>query len=307
MGLSGVYGAADDNLSFTTLRRAVDLGITLFDTADIYGGGHNERLVGRALHPDRDTLVLATKFGGGCDPDGKIRGLARPERVAPFLHQSLERLCTDYVDLYYLHRADPATPIEETVGAMAELVNQGLVRHLGLSEVSGETLRRAHAVHPITALQTEYSLFGREAEREALPTARELGIGFVAYSPLGRGFLSGAIKDAHDIDTKDWRATVPRYQGESLSSALELTGILSRIAETLGASASQVALAWILARDHRVVPIPGTRSLDHLECNVEAVDLRLSTGVLEELETVFPMGVLAANRLPPESMQRVDL
>jgi aryl-alcohol dehydrogenase-like predicted oxidoreductase len=307
MGLSGVYGAADDDASIATLHRAVDLGVTFFDTADIYGDGHNERLVGRALAAHRTSLVLATKFGGGTEPDGEIRGLARPERVGPFLRESLARLGTDYVDLYYLHRADPATPIEETVGAMADLVHQGLVRHLGLSEVSGSTLRRAHAVHPIAALQTEYSLFGREAEREALPTARELGVGFVAYSPLGRGFLGGVITSADDVDAADWRASVPRYQGDSLTHALELTRILGSVADSLGATPNQVALAWLFDRGDTVVPIPGTRRIEHLESNVRAAAVHLSGSVRHELELMFPVGVLAADRMPPDNMRRVDL
>jgi aryl-alcohol dehydrogenase-like predicted oxidoreductase len=307
MGLSGVYGTADDSSSTEVLRRAVELGINFFDTADIYGAGHNERLVGNALRHQRESLILATKFGGGSGPDGQYDGLARPELVAPYLHESLDRLGTDYVDLYYLHRADPATPIEETVGAMAELVRQGLVRHLGLSEVSASTLARAHAVHPITALQTEYSLFAREAEAESLPAAVELGIGFVAYSPLGRGFLSGEIKGPQDIDSSDWRSTVPRYQGESLGTAVVLAQALAEIAAQHDAVASQVALAWLLGRRESVVPIPGTRSVTHLEANVAALDISLSTQDVNKLEQLFALGALPGDRVPPESMRRINL
>jgi aryl-alcohol dehydrogenase-like predicted oxidoreductase len=307
MGLSGVYGTADDASSTQVLRRAVELGINFFDTADIYGSGHNERLVGNALRSQRESLILATKFGGGAGPDGQYHGLARPELVAPYLHQSLDRLGTEYVDLYYLHRADPSTSIEETVGAMAELVRQGLVRHLGLSEVSASTLRRANAVHPIAALQTEYSLFAREAETEALPAAVELGIGFVAYSPLGRGFLSAEIQGPQDLDSSDWRTTVPRYQGESLGTAVVLAQALAEIAAEHDTAASQVALAWLLGRREAVIPIPGTRSVAHLESNVAALDLSLSAQDVDRLERLFTPGVLSGDRMPPEGMHRLNL
>jgi aryl-alcohol dehydrogenase-like predicted oxidoreductase len=307
MGLSGVYGEADDESSIATLRRAFELGITFFDTADIYGDGHNEQLVARALSAQRASLVIATKFGGGTGPDGEIRGLARPELVEQYLRASLQRLGTDYVDLYYLHRVDPATPIEETVGAMARLVEKGLVRHLGLSEVSAETLRRAHAVHPISALQTEYSLFERGAEKEALPVTRELGVTFVAYSPLGRGFLGGGVKSAKDLDPDDWRASVPRFQGSSLSSAIGLSEELARLGAPMGLSAGQLALAWIFAESNDVVPIPGTRSITHLEANVASLDVQLDDSVLEYLNRTFYIGALSSDRMPPESMLRINL
>jgi aryl-alcohol dehydrogenase-like predicted oxidoreductase len=307
MGLSGIYGDANDESSIATLRRAFELGITFFDTADIYGDGHNEQLLGKALGAHRESMVIATKFGGGTGVNGEIRGLARPELVPEYFRASLDRLGTDYVDLYYLHRVDPATPIEETVDAMAQLVREGLVRHLGLSEVSASTLRRAHAVYPIAALQTEYSLFEREAENEVLPVARELGIGFVAYSPLGRGFLGGEMKSAADLDQSDWRASVPRFQGSSLTSAIGLSEELARLGAPMGLSAGQVALAWIFAQSNRVVPIPGTRSIAHLEANVASLDVTLDDSVLEYLDRAFFIGALSDDRGPPDSMRRLNL
>src|SRR6267143_2485390 len=222
MSLAGVYGPADDAESLRTLQRALDLGVTFLDTADIYGDGRSERLVGQAIQGRRSGVVVATKFGGGFNPDGTAGGLGRPERVLPALEASLRRLGTDYVDLYYLHRVDPTTPIEETVGAMAELVDRGLIRHIGLSEVSPATLRRAHATHRVTALQTEYSLFTREPEAELLPLTAQLGIGFVAYSPLGRGVLASRIRAESDLRPDDWRASVPRFQGEGLRRMIGL-------------------------------------------------------------------------------------
>jgi aryl-alcohol dehydrogenase-like predicted oxidoreductase len=307
MGLSGVYGAAGDTSSASTLRRAVELGVTFFDTADIYGNGHNEKLLGRVLASERASLVIATKFGGGTGVDGEIDGLARPELVSQYLRASLDRLGTDYVDLYYLHRVDPATPIEETVGAMAQLVDAGLVRHLGLSEVSAETLRRAHEVHPIAALQTEYSLFERGAEHEVLLLARELGVGFVAYSPLGRGFLGGEIKSGADLDDNDWRASVPRFQGSSLASAIGFSEELTRIGSPMGLSAAQLALAWLFASPFNIVPIPGTRSVAHLEANVAAADFELDDSLVEYLDKKFFIGALPDDRMPSDSMRRINL
>jgi aryl-alcohol dehydrogenase-like predicted oxidoreductase len=306
MELSGAYGPADDRASIRTLRKALDLGVTLVDTADIYGHGHNESLVGRAIADRRDEVVLATKFGGGVNPDGEFGGLGRPEVVRSCVEASMRRLGTDRIDIYYLHRVDPDTPIEDTVGAMAELVTEGLVRHIGLSEVNSDTLLRAHSIHPILTVQSEYSLFTREPERDILPTTRQLGVGFVAYSPLGRGVLGGSVRSPADIPPTDWRAGAPRYQGDPLSKALSLTAELRELAALLGLTTAQIALAWILGRGEDIVPIPGTRSLAHLEANVASVNVRLPDGVLERLDDLFPPGVLPGDRLPAAAMRRVD-
>jgi aryl-alcohol dehydrogenase-like predicted oxidoreductase len=307
MGLSGVYGSADEDEGIATLRRALELGVTMIDTADIYGDGGNERLVGRAIGGDRDTVVLATKFGGGFRPDGSWHGLGRPETVRPALEASLRRLSVDHVDLYYLHRVDPATPIEDTVGAMADLVEAGLVRFIGLSEAGPETIRRAHGVHPITALQTEYSLITRDAEADVLPVTRELGIGFVAYSPLGRGVLGGAIQRPLDLPADDWRATVPRFQGASLEKMLGAARKFRALAADLDLTPAQLALAWLMHQGPGIVPIPGTRRAANLEANVSAADFTLDAATLSRIDKLLPAGALGADRYPPGSMERVGL
>jgi aryl-alcohol dehydrogenase-like predicted oxidoreductase len=307
MGLSGVYGAADDDEGVATLRMAVDLGIDLIDTADIYGAGHNERLVGRALAGRRDGVVLATKFGGGFNQDGTAGGRGSPAVVRPSLEASLRRLGVDHVDLYYLHRVDPLTAIEDTVGAMAELVSDGLVRFIGLSEAAPETIRRAHRVHPIAVLQTEYSLVHREPETSVLPVIRELGIGFVAYSPLGRGVLGGAIERASDLPEGDWRATVPRFQGDNLATMLALSREFRGIAGGLGLAPAQLALAWLLYRGSDVVPIPGTRRADNVRANAAAADVTLDATTLSRLDSLFPVGAVTGDRYPPGSIERVNL
>ncbi len=293
MSIAGVYGAADDAASIATVQRALDLGITLIDTADIYGAGHSEEWVGRAIRGRRDQVVLATKFGGG---RGERGGGGRPEFVRQAIEASLRRLNVDYVDLYYLHRVDFTRPIEETVGAMAGLVKEGKVRYLGLSEAAPETIRRGHAVHPITALQTEYSLFSREVEAEILPVVRELGIGFVAYSPLGRGLLTGRIMGSQDLPENDWRRSVPRFQGANLEQNAALVAELGRLAAGLGISPAQLALAWLLGQGGDIVPIPGTRTLANLEANAAAADLTLDTEVLQRLSRLTATGAVAGER-----------
>ena len=299
MGAMSVYGKADEAESIATIHRARELGVTLLDTADIYGPLENERLVAKAIAGQRDQFTIATKFGYEIDDAGNMtNGLnGRPDYVRKSIRRSLRNLGTDYVDLYYLHRMDPDTPIEETVGAMSRLVEEGKVRYLGLSEVSADSLRRAHAVHPITALETEYSLFDRRAEEEAiLDTVRELGIGFVAYSPLGRGFLTGAIKTPDDFDADDFRRFFPRYQGENFYKNLELVTKLQTLAEAKGVTSAQLALAWVLAQG--VVPIPGTRRRTNLEANVAALDLVLSPAERAELEAVLPIGSVVGAAYP---------
>jgi aryl-alcohol dehydrogenase-like predicted oxidoreductase len=297
MGMSEVYGRADEAEAIATIRRALDLGVTFLDTADMYGPFTNEKLVGRAIANRRSDVELATKFGNVRGENGErlgIRGDA--EYVWQACHASLERLGVDHVDLYYQHRVDPNTPIEETVGAMAELVEAGKVRYLGLSEAAPETIRRAHAVHPITALQTEYSLWSRDPEDEVLPTVRELGIGFVAYSPLGRGFLSGRIRSADDLDPEDFRRNHPRFRGENFERNLELVARVHEIAGEKGISPAQLALAWVLHQGDDIVPIPGTKHVRYLEENVAAVDVELSVSDLARIEEAFPKGATAGER-----------
>ena len=277
MGMSEFYGTADEGEAISTIHRALELGVNFLDTADAYGPFKNEKLVGGAIKDRRDEVVLATKFGNVRDENG-------------------ERLGTDHIDLYYQHRVDPETPIEETVGAMAELVEQGKVRYLGLSEASPETIRRAHAVHPISALQSEYSLWTRDHEGEVLPTVRELGIGFVAYAPLGRGFLSGRFRSPEDFEEGDFRRENPRFQGENFRKNLELVERVEELAAEKDVSPGQLALAWVLAQGDEIVPIPGTTSVEHLEENVAALDVKLTKDDLEALESVFPKGVAAGER-----------
>ena len=288
MGMSEFYGPHDDDQSIATIHRALALGIDFLDTADMYGPFHNERLLGRALAGRRDAVVVATKFGNERREDGSWVGInGRPEYVRAACDASLQRLGVDTIDLYYQHRVDKSVPIEETVGAMAELVRAGKVRFLGLSEASPATIRRAHAVHPITALQTEYSIFERHVEEEILPTVRELGIGFVAYSPLGRGLLTGAITDASQLAPGDWRGQgLPRFQGENLEANLELVDVVKRVGARRGATAGQVAIAWTLSRGEDIVPIPGTKRIKYLEENAGAERLALDAEDLRELEAV---------------------
>jgi aryl-alcohol dehydrogenase-like predicted oxidoreductase len=290
MGMSEFYGASDDDESIATIHRALDLGLNFLDTADVYGPHTNERLVGRAIADRRDEVVLATKFGSVRDPaNPSYRGVdGSPEYVKRACEGSLQRLGVDHIDLYYQHRVDPDTPIEETVGAMAELVQEGKVRYLGLSEAGVDTLRRANAVHQITALQTEYSLWSRDPEDAILPTCRELGIGFVAYSPLGRGFLTGAIKSMDDLADDDFRRTSPRFQGENFQRNLDLVSRIEELAAAKGVTPAQLGLAWVLAQGTDVVPIPGTRHRDRLEENIGALDVALTADELSDIAGALP-------------------
>jgi aryl-alcohol dehydrogenase-like predicted oxidoreductase len=302
MGMSEFYGTADEGEAIATIHRALELGITFLDTADMYGWGANERLVGKAIADRRDQVVLATKFGNVRGPAGEFLGISgKPDYVRSACEASLERLGVDTIDLYYQHRVDLETPIEETVGAMAELVAEGKVRYLGLSEAAPETIRRAHAVHPISALQSEYSLWTRDPEAEILPTVRELGIGFVAYSPLGRGFLSGRIRSVDDLDEKDFRRRGPRFQEENLRRNLELVAEVEALAAEKGVTPSQLALAWVLSRGDDIVPIPGTKRRTYLEENAAAVEIELTPEEIERLERAFPVGVTAGDRYPDMS------
>lgn len=301
MSFAGVYGQSDDRESEATLMRALDLGVNFIDTANIYGDGRSEEIIGRVIEGRRAEVVLATKFGGGGGA-----GLGKPEGIRGFLDASLERLKTDYVDIYYLHRVDPTTPIEETVGGMADLVRAGVVRHLGLSEASPDTVRRAHATHPITALQTEYSLFSRDVEAEVLPTTRELGIGFVAYSPLGRGLLTGRYLRNDDVPQEDWRRSVPRFQGENLDRNGRIVLQLQEIAEERGITVAQLALAWLLHQGDDIVPIPGTRRRENLEANAAAADVVLSEEDLRTLNELASPATVAGERGAASYMDRVN-
>jgi aryl-alcohol dehydrogenase-like predicted oxidoreductase len=297
MGMSEFYGSADQAEAKAVILRALDLGVTLLDTADMYGPFTNEKLVGEAISGRRDEVVLATKFGNVRGENGERLGVrGDPEYLRQCCEDSLRRLGVERIDLYYQHRVDPKVPIEETVGAMAELVEQGKVAHLGLSEAGPETIRRAHATHPIAALQTEYSLWSRDPEDEILPVLRELGIGFVAYSPLGRGFLTGRFRSVDDLPEDDFRRVNPRFEGENFDRNLELVEKVEEIAAEKGVSAGQLALAWVLAQGEDIVPIPGTKRLTYLEQNVAATKIELSDEDLRRIDAVAPAGVAVGDR-----------
>src|SRR3954466_16091029 len=307
MGMSEFYGSHDDTQSIDTIHRALDLGVNFLDTADMYGPFTNEQLVGRAIRGRRDSVVVATKFGNERNPDGSWVGInGRPEYVRKACDASLQRLGVDHIDLYYQHRVDVNTPIEETVGAMKELVEAGKVKHLGLSEAAPDTIRRAHAVHPISALQTEYSLWERTPEDEILPTVRELGIGFVPYSPLGRGFLTGRFRRFEDLPADDYRRNQPRFQGANFQTNLDLVTVLEQIAAEKRCTASQLALAWLLHQGDDIVPIPGTKRVKYLEENVAAITVELTPQDLRRIEAIAPKVVAAGTRYPESGMATVN-
>ena len=298
MGMSAFYGASDEGDAIDTIHYALDNGVNFLDTADMYGPWTNEKLVGKAIKGKRDKIILATKFGNEVDKNGKRTGgvNGKPEYIREAVEGSLRRLNVDYIDLYYQHRVDPATPIEDTIGALAELVKQGKIRYIGMSEAAPATIRRAAKVHPITALQTEYSLWSRDPEEEILDTVRELGIGFVAYSPLGRGFLTGKIRSANDLDEDDFRRSNPRFTGENFQKNLDVVEKVKEIAAEKDVTAGQLALAWVLAQGSDIVPIPGTRHVEYLKENIAAVDIKLTDEDLDRLEEVAPKEAFAGNR-----------
>ncbi|MGC5798089.1 aldo/keto reductase [Sphingomonas sp. NFX23] len=307
MGMSDFYGSRDETESIATINRALDLGVTFLDTADMYGVGANEELVGRVVRERREWIVVASKFGNVRGSDGSFKGInGRPDYVRSACDASLKRTGLDVIDLYYQHRVDPDVPIEETVGAMADLVRAGKVKYLGLSEAAPATIRRAHAVHPITALQTEYSLWSRDVEDQILPTVRELGIGFVPYSPLGRGFLTGQFKTPDDLDAGDTRRNHPRFQGAAFQKNLDLVAAISTMAADKGSTPAQLALAWVLHQGEDIVPIPGTKRRKYLEDNLGALDVELSDADLARIDDILPPGAAQGTRYPDASMASID-
>lgn len=307
MGMSDFYGAQDDTESIATIHRALDLGLNVLDTADMYGCGKNERLVGQAIKGRRAEVFLATKFGNVRDEQGKFIGVnGHPKYVKSACDGSLLRLGVEVIDLYYQHRVDPNVPIEDTIGAMGELVHAGKVRWLGMSEAAPATVRRAVKIHPIAALQTEYSLWTRDVEQDILPTCRELGIGFVPYSPLGRGFLGGKIKAAGDLEQGDWRLNMPRFQGENLRRNLEIARRVESLAKKKKCTPAQLALAWLLSQGEDIVPIPGTKRRKYLEENIRAIEVELSPAERKEIDEKLPLGMTAGDRYPAEAMKAVN-